>query len=56
VEAWGPCACLTGIMSVSALVNHSVQESKMVCLLQQEASWWLVEPGLVSTIYVLEMN
>jgi hypothetical protein len=30
--------------------------SKMVCLLQQEASWWLVEPGLVSTIYVLEMN
>jgi hypothetical protein len=31
VETWGPSACLTRVLSVFALVNHSVQESKLVC-------------------------
>jgi hypothetical protein len=31
VEAWGPSACLTRALSVFALVNHSVQETKWMC-------------------------
>jgi hypothetical protein len=55
VEAWGPSACLTRVLSVFALVNHSVQESKWVCACCSRMCWWLVDPGQ-QHLSVPEMN